>query len=282
MKQVGQRTQDLTASITTSISESISRFENIVQASATSLKGSIRDEIHQTVLSVPRESNISQASLQTLSVLVSNTVASQFESLESQTSLKYPESRSCTQVESAQRQSNEPQTADVRAMISVSQATTVDFRNDDSSRFRREGGSSSLISRSSVQTMTSVFGRVIIRRSAVKITYLDSDPEYFSEGDKVEIDFLPASWLRYWTGCGIFLARMGFGKPTVDVNFTVARVLDFNSDLDTQEALGAVKIGDVPTLIGFLQRKVIYPTDRDVHGNSLLSVSDIVPVDPNV
>ena len=167
-------------------------------------------------------------------------------------------------------------------MTRVTQATTDDFRSDDSGRFRRERGSSRLISRSSVQTMTSVFGRVIIRRSAVKITYLDSDPEFFSEGDEVEIDFFPASWLRYWTGCGIFLARMGFGKPTVDVNFTVARVLDFDADLDTQEALGAVKIGDVRTLIGFLQRKVIYPTDRDVYGNSLLSVSGIVPIDPNV
>ena len=167
-------------------------------------------------------------------------------------------------------------------MTSVSQTTIESVRNEKSSRSSREGGSSRLLSRTSAQTMTSVFGRVAIRRSTVKVVYLDSDSELFTEGTKVEIDFLPASWLRYWTGCGIFLARMGFGKPTVDINFTVARVLDFDSHPETREALGALKRGDIRRLIGFLRRKVVYPTDRDLDGCSLLHVSDTVPINLNV
>ena len=94
----------------------------------------------------------------------------------------------------------------------------------------------------------------------------------------MEIDFLPASWLRYWTGCGISLARMGFGKPKIDINFAVARVLDFDSGFDIRKAMSAVITGDICTLVGSLQRKIIYPTDRDVNGMSLLSVSDTAPI----
>lgn len=130
--------------------------------------------------------------------------------------------------------------------------------------------------------MTSVFGRVVIRRSKVKVVYLDCDPELFSEENKVDVDFLPASWLRYWTGCGMFLARMGFGKPTVDINFTVARVLDFDSDFDTRKAMSSVITGDIHTLMRSLQSKVIYPTDRCEDGRSLLSVSDTVSITLNV
>ena len=271
--------------MTTSTFESTSRFEDVVQASVTSLESSIKDEIHRTVLSIPRESNISQASLQTLSVLVSNIVASRFESLESEASLKYPGSQSCTQIESAQRPPDEPQIEDVGSMTRVSQAMTDDSSNEDSGHFDREEGSSRLISRTSVQTMTSVFGRVIIRRSTAKTVYLNSDSELFSEEAELEIDFLPASWLRYWTGCGIFLARMGFGKPTVDISLTVARILDFDSDRadrDAQKAFIAIIEGDIRTLIGFLQRKVIYPTDQTISGLSLLTVSDNVTINLNV
>ena len=121
--------------------------------------------------------------------------------------------------------------------------------------------------------MTSVFGRVVIRRSTVKMVYLDSDPDSFSEKAKMEIDFIPASWLRSWTGCGIFLARMGFGKPSFDIKLDVARVLDLDSNPDTQRALHAVQTGDICALIGSLHRKVVHPTDRDLDGFSLLSVS---------
>ena len=273
MKQVVPRAEDLAASIATSISESTSRFENAVQASATSLESLIKDEIHRTVLAIPRESNVSQASLQTLSVLVSNIVATRFESLESET-LKYPESRSYTHIESAQSAApSEPQTKDVGTITRASQAISNDSSNEESGHFDREEGSSRLISRTSVQTMTSVFGRVVIRRSTVKMVYLDSDPEIFSERARMEIDFIPASWLRSWTGCGLFLARMGFGKPSFDIRVIVARVLDFDSNLDTRKALRAVKTGDIRTLIGSLHRKVVYPTDRDLKGFSLLSVS---------
>ena len=276
MKQVGPQIEDLAASITSSISESVSRFENVVQTSATSLQSSIRDEVHQTVLSIPRESNVSQASLQILSVLVSNILVSRIQSLESETSLKNPGSRSCIQVESAQGSPTKPQTEDVGTMTSVSQTTIESVRNEKSSRFSREGG------RTSVQTMTSVFGRVVIRRFTVKVVYLDSDPEVFSERTKMEIDFIPASWLRSWTSCGIFLARMGFGKPAFDFNFILARVLDFHSNLDTRKAFRAVETGDIRTLIGSLHRKIVYPTDRDLNGLSLLSVSEIIPISLNV
>ena len=282
MKQVVPRTEDLAASITTSISESNSRLKNVVQASATSLQSSIRDEIHQTVLSIPRESNISQTSLQTLSVLVSNIVASRSQSLESQTSLEHPGRRSCNQIESLRRPPDKPQTEDVGTMTSVSHAMVDDSCNEDSGHFDRKEESSRLISRTSVQAMTSMFGKVVIRRSTVKIVYSNSDSELFSEEAKMEIDFLPASWLRYWTGCGIFLARMGFGKPTVDINTTVARILDFKSDLNRLEALRAIREGDIRRVIGFLQSKLVYPTDRDLYGRSLLSVSGTVPINLNV
>ena len=167
-------------------------------------------------------------------------------------------------------------------MTRVSHARIDDSRNKDSSHFDRGEGSSRLMSRTSVQTMTSIFGIVVIRRSTVKTVYSNSDSELFSEEARVEINFLPASWLRYWTGCGIFLARMGFGKPTVDINFTVARVLDFDSDFDTREALHAVKTGDMRTLVEFLHRKVIYPTDRDLYGYSLLSVSKTISISLNI
>ena len=213
---------------------------------------------------------------------MSNIVASRFQSLESETSLKYPGSRSCTQVESAQRSPTKPRTEDVGAMTSVSQTTIDSVRNEKSSRFSHEGGSSRLLSRTSVQRIMSVFGRVMIRRSTVKVVYLVSDPEIFSERTKMEIDFIPASWLQSWTNCGIFLARMGFGKPAFDFNFIVARVLDFDSNLDTRKALRAVETGDIRTLIGSLHRKVVYPTDRDLNGCSLLHVSDTVPINLNI
>ena len=167
-------------------------------------------------------------------------------------------------------------------MTRVSQARIDDSCDAESGQFDHGEGSSRLISRTSVQTMTSVFGSVVIRRSAVRTVYLISDQELFSDEARVGIEFVPASWLRYWTGCGIFLARMGFGKPTVDFNFTVARVLDFDSNLDTRKALRAVNTGDIQTLIGSLHRKVVYPTDRDLSGFSLLNVSETVPISLNV
>ncbi len=70
----------------------------------------------------------------------------------------------------------------------------------------------------------------------------------------------------------MFLARMGFWKPRFDFGFAIARIVNRDSDPHTR-ASAAVLHGDADTLKELFELKVAYPTDRDVLGESLLSVS---------
>ena len=272
MRQIGSRVDDLTRFLTTSSSESTLRVENRIQSTATSLESSIRDEIHRTVSSILRESTISRASLETLSNLVSEMVISRFESLTSDNHSNYSKRVPSTKGELMQKTADGPQTDSVEYATSGSQATGDEFRNEDPEYSYRDGTSSRLVSRTSVQRVTSCLGTLLIRRSTLVITFSGFDPGLVSERAKVEIDFIPASWLRSWTGCDMFLARMGFQKPKVDFSFAIPRIVDEKSDPHIR-TFAAVQNGDADTLRELFRLKVAYPTDRNVLGESLLNVS---------
>ena len=272
MRQIGSRVEDLTRFLATSSSESTLRVENRIQSSATSLESSIRDEIHRTVSSIPRESTISLASLETLSNLVSDMVVSRFESLTSENHSNASKRVSSTEGELTQKTADGLQTDSVEYATSGSQALVGDFRNEGPEYSYRDGTSSRLVSRTSVQRVTNCLGTLVIRRSTLNITFSGLGPGFVSKRAKVEIDFVPASWLRFLTGCDMFLARIGFQKPKVDFSFAIPRVVDKNSD-PHMRTFAAIQNGDADTLKELFQLKVAYPTDRNVLGESLLNVS---------
>ncbi|KAM0798423.1 hypothetical protein BDR22DRAFT_964768, partial [Usnea florida] len=211
LTQVVPRTEDLAASITTSIFESTSRLEKVVQASATSLQSSIQDEIHQMVLSIPRESNISQVSLQTLSALVSNIVASR---VDSEPSSNYPGSRSLTQIESAQRPPNESQTEDAGTMTRVSQAMIDHSCNEGSDHFDREKGTSKLISRTSIPTMTNVFAMVGLGVNGFRYRKFAILGSVISRRDLVLAFSLWIGWMVVMVSCNKHFAFLGVTVST--------------------------------------------------------------------
>ena len=146
--------------------------------------------------SIPRETNISRTSLDALSVLVSKTIASQFESLTSKDSLDCPGGRPRTEKESNRRMANGSQTESVEYVTADTQVTVDDFREERRGDLYRGVASSMLTSQTSVQKMTSFLGTMLIRRSNIISTFLKSDPESVIERSKVEIDFLPTNWLQ--------------------------------------------------------------------------------------
>lgn len=171
MRQIGSRVEDLTRFLTTSSSESTLRVENRIQSSATSLESSIRDEIHRTVSSIPRESNISRASLETLSNLVSEMVVSRFESLTSENHSNCSKRVPSTEGELTRKTAGGPQTDFVKYATSGSQATVDKFRNEGSEYPYRDETSSRLISRTSVQRLTTFLGTLAVRRSHFEVTF---------------------------------------------------------------------------------------------------------------
>ena len=276
-KQVETRVENMTEMFRASNSQTASRIESRIQSSTASLGTSIKDEIHRAMSSIPRETNISRASLETLSTLVAQTVASQFESLASEDSLERLSRHSCFGRESNQRMANNTsQTETVEYITAETQVTVDECSEEQPGDLHREVASSRLTSRTSVQKMTTFLGTMLIRRSTINSTFSSSSPELITERTKAEIDFLPAHWLWSWTGCGMFLARMGLGKPRFDFSFDVARVLDFKSDPEAIRTLSAVRSGDLDALKRYFQSKTAYPTDRDESGTSLLAVSGII------
>ena len=260
--------------IRSSTSASVVHIEDHIQSSTTSLGNSIRDEINLTMSSIPRETNISRKSLETLSILVSEIVTSQIESRTrtSEDSSNHPGRRQYTERPTTQITANGPQTDSIEYATAGTQVTVDRYCRGHPNHLYREEPSSRFTSRTSTQKMTSFFGTVFIRRSTAKQTLPDFDPEFVPEIAKVEINFFPATWLRSWTGCGTFLARMGLGTPKFDFSLAVARTLELDSD-PWKKSFEAVLHGDVDALNGLLQLKVAYPTDRNPFGYSLLVVS---------
>ena len=271
--QLRSQIDGLTASLSTSTTETTTRIEDRIQTSTTSLEGSIREEIQRTVSSIPRESNISRASLETLSALVFEMVASRIESRTFQDSSKISRRLASTHSNSLRKSAHGSQTASASYKTAFSQTTVDDSLIEGLDSPLREKTSSRLFS-TSVQTFISFFGTVVIRRFNFGTTLLGLDRESVSGRARAEVDFVPANWLRSWTGCGIFLARMGFTKPVVDISFAVARVVDRYSD-PYRTTWNAVRNGNADTVKRQLQLKIAYPTDRDVGGQSLLAVSGI-------
>ena len=270
--------ESLSEVVKTSTSASVARIEDRIQSSTTSLGNLIKDEIHRTMSSIPRETNISRKSLETLSILVSEIVTSQIESRTSENSSNRPRCRQYTERQTNQVTAEEPQTHSIQYATASTQFSVDTHRRGHADHLYREEPSSRFTSRTSVQKMTCFFGTVFIRRSTVKQTFPDFDPEFVPERAKVEINFLPATWLRSWTGCGTFLARVAFGTPKFDFNLAVARILEWESD-PLKKSFEAIACGDVDALKALLQLKVAYPTDRNSSGFSLLAVSRTICLD---
>ena len=258
--------------IRTSTSASVVHIEDHIQSSTTSLGNSIRDEIHRTMSSIPRETNITRKSLETLSILICEIVTSQIESRTSEDSSNHPGRRQYTERPTTQITANRPHTDSIEYATAGTQVTVDRYRRGHPNHLHREEPSSRFTSRTSIKKMTSFFGTVFIRRSTAKQTLPDFDPELVPEIAKVEISFFPATWLRSWTGCGTFLARMGLGTPKFDFSLAVARTMEVDSD-PWKKSFEAILHGDVDALKGLLQLKVAYPTDRNPFGYSLLAVS---------
>lgn len=135
-------------------------------------RNSFRDEIHRTMSSIPRETNVSRASLDALSVLASKTVVSQFESLTSKDSLDYPGGRPRIEKEPNRRMANGSKTESIEYVTADTQVTVDEFREERPGDLHREMASSRLTSQTSVQKITSFLGTMLIRRSNIISTFL--------------------------------------------------------------------------------------------------------------
>ena len=271
LAQMGLRVESLTGILRKLSSETTMRIQNHIDASFTFLRKSLEEEFYQVTASTPTERRSPRASTKTLCSSISDTAIPRVESLEFY-DLKCESALGPNPQASRISSPSIVQAHPSAALDSNSAYSEMKLCTEGPIDTPNEGPTSMTVTQSIVHEITTIFGIVYVRRIVTKIASLDCNPSSCIETVKTKFEFVPVKWLLSWTGCRTFLARIGFGQPSIDLGLSMARVVDVGS-VDHFQTWRAVEFGDVDRLRELLRRRIAYPTDRNTSGVSLLKVS---------
>lgn len=269
LDRLGSRMEDLISLFGTSSTESTSASQTHLDASVLRLQDSIKEDFHQALSSIREEQNRTRASIHNLADLVHEKMSSNVDALTCHDRVfdivelhHSPENASSS---SRLLQCTERQGVTMKAK------TVKGMNEDEQSRLANPTTERKIMTRISIKNVNTLFGTLVIRQYNIKVLLLNSDSEFMLERTKYELDFFSAPWLRSWTGCGIVLARIGYGQPHVEFSLALPRIVDHNSPAHAQ-TWKTIMTGDINSLKKLLQSKIAHPTDTNIYGIPLLSV----------
>lgn len=126
-----------------------------------------------------------------------------------------------------------------------------------------------------------VFGTLEARYYTSHIPLSIPDNRLFTNTNKTEFSFTLASWLRALVKRGTIISQLTSRYQGFMFNISMPRIVD-TEDAIQRPTWEAVESGDIATLRKSLHKRIVFPTDVDKSGRSLLSVSRCTIKPPKV
>ena len=116
-----------------------------------------------------------------------------------------------------------------------------------------------------------IFGNLEYRYYTSRIP-LSTSESLSMETNMTELSFTLAPWLRTWVKRGGIVSTLTNRSQGFTFSISLPRVVD-NKDVMLKPIWDALRVGDIATLQESLRKRIVYPTDVDDSGQSMLSVS---------
>ena len=240
--------ESLTIRVDKSSHESSKEVQRCLEPSFASLEDLVRKNVQQGISASPRNDGLTTIYVERLADQISKTLIQ-----------KNPEHFK-SPVSSANDSAVEAEGIKV-----YEQAVTQQYSRENASRIA--------ISRHTVsQKFGCIFGKLEYRYYTSRVPLLTSGEDLSMETNMTELTFTLVPWLQIWLGRGSIVSQMTNRYQGFTFSISLPRVVD-DSDPAQRLIWGAVQAGDIVTLQESFRKRLAYPTDVNVRGQSLLSVS---------
>lgn len=117
-----------------------------------------------------------------------------------------------------------------------------------------------------------IFGKLEYRYYASRVPLSTSEEGLSMETNMTELSFTLAPWLQAWAKRGSMVAQLTNRCQGFDFSISLPRLVNEN-DTTQRPIWNAVRRGDIVTLQEALRERLVYPTDVNTLGDTLLTVS---------